>query len=84
MEPSATPLRDTLAVERTRLANERTLLAYVRTAIMLAATGATLVTLYDDMPTRVVAGWTLIAAGGLVGVIGFGRFRNVARRLGGS
>ncbi|TWT73792.1 hypothetical protein Pla123a_36860 [Posidoniimonas polymericola] len=84
MDPSATPLRDTLAVERTRLANERTLLAYVRTAIMLAATGATLVTLYDDMPTRVVTGWTLILAGAVVGGVGFGRFRRVGRRLAGS
>ncbi|TWT32187.1 hypothetical protein KOR34_39480 [Posidoniimonas corsicana] len=81
MDQPATPLRDSLAVERTRLANERTLLAYLRTAIMLAATGATLITLYGDLAVRVAAGWTLIAAAGLTAATGVSRFRRVARRL---
>lgn len=81
MDAPDSTLRDNLAVERTRLANERTLLAYMRTAIMLAATGATLITLYGDNPLRVAAGWTLVGLGAVVAVIGATRFRRVGRRL---
>ena len=52
------PVCDRLALERTLLANERTLLAYVRTAIMLAATGVTLLNLYNDRLLPAASGWS--------------------------
>ena len=74
-------LRDQLALERTRLANERTLLAYIRTAIMLAATGATLISLYSDRTSLTASGASLISLGIAVGVIGASRYRKLARLL---
>lgn len=79
--PSDTERRDQLALERTRLANERTLLAYIRTAIMLAATGATLLFVYDQRHVPYVVGWALLAASGVVGMIGWHRFMNLSSRL---
>jgi len=75
------PLTDRLAVERTRLANERTLLAYVRTALMIAATGVTLLKLFEPTPIVVATGWCLVVAGIAVGVAGGVRCAVVARGL---
>lgn len=71
------PVRDRLALVRTHLANERTLLAYARTAIMLVATGTTLLTLYREVLFAAAAGWTLIAAGIGVAVVGVTRFPQI-------
>lgn len=79
--PSDTERRDQLALERTRLANERTLLAHIRTAIMLAATGATLLFVYDKQHVPYAVGWALLAAGGITALIGWRRFMNLAARL---
>ncbi len=69
-----TTVRDSLARERTRLANERTLLAYARTAIMLIATGATVLKLFEPSMETNASGWSLLAIGGVVSLIGLFRF----------
>ncbi|MEQ8615974.1 MAG: DUF202 domain-containing protein [Lacipirellulaceae bacterium] len=73
--------RDLLALERTKLANERTLLAYTRTAIMLGATGATLFTLYGDRAFYAAIGWTLLALGIALFLLGGYRFRRLSRMM---
>ena len=75
------PLRDSLAMERTRLANERTLLAYVRTAIMILATGATLLKLYSNPSLPWILGLVLTALGIWLGLFGGSRFVKLGRSL---
>ena len=70
-----------LGFARRTLRNERTLLAYVRTAIMLAATGVTLLNLYNDRLLPAASGWALIAAAIGVAFLGALRFQKLARSL---
>ncbi|MEM9586133.1 MAG: DUF202 domain-containing protein [Planctomycetota bacterium] len=79
--PDTGDRRDNLALIRTDLANERTLLAYQRTAFMLAGSGATLIKFFADSLGMFVLGWSLIAAGGAVSVIGLIRFRRLQKQL---
>jgi putative membrane protein len=72
-----------LALIRTDLANERTVLAYVRTALMLVGTGVSLVKFLNVSNDVVLMGWTLIAAGAILGIVGAARFTSLKRRLGG-
>lgn len=81
MDAPDSTLRDQLAVQRTRLANERTLLAYLRTAIMLAATGVTVLTLYQGLLYWSAGGLLLLLAL-LASVVGVRRFRRVSRLIG--
>lgn len=76
-------LRDRLAAERTHLANERTLLSYVRTALALAAGGAALLQFFPSRPGLAVVAWALIAAGGVIAVLGPLRFAAVRKRIAG-
>lgn len=78
---SEAPLRDHLAVERTRLANERTLLAYVRTALALAAAGAALLQFFPRSHALFGIAWMLVVAGALMLLIGAYRFVAVRRQL---
>lgn len=78
---SADSRKDDLALVRTDLANERTLLAYGRTALMVAGTGATLIKFFADTTTIRTTGWSLIALGSLVGLVGAARFYRLHNRL---
>ena len=73
--------RDRLALARTELANERTFLAYVRTALSLMAGGAVILHFFSTNFAITVSGWTLIALGGLVFLLGLWRFSRVRTRL---
>lgn len=77
----STPLRDQLALERTRLANERTLLAYLRTALALMAGGAALLHFYPDERGVVLFGSALLALGMAALLLGGVRFTRTNRRL---
>lgn len=66
--------RDDLALVRTDLANERTLLAYGRTALMVAATGVTLIKFFADTVEIRTIGWSLVAVGILIAIVGVIRF----------
>lgn len=70
-----------LAKDRTRLANERTLLSYQRTAFMLLVAGGTVIKFFSPAPLAVVGGWTLMAVGLGVSVLGLRRFLAVRTRL---
>jgi len=70
-----------LALVRTDLANERTLLAYGRTALMVGGTGVSLLKFFEQSTFVQVAGWSLVALGAFVGIIGVLRFRRLQRRL---
>jgi putative membrane protein len=72
--------RDRLALQRTELANERTLLAYVRTAVALVAAGASSIHFLEGVAVDLIGG-ALIAAGVLVQLVGFRRYRRNAARL---
>jgi len=74
-------LRDKLAVERTHLANERTLLAYIRTALGCAAAGAAILQFFPPHSSLVGLAWLLVAAGGVMLVIGLFRFYKVRGEL---
>jgi len=74
-------VRDRLAVERTRLANERTLLAYVRTALALTGGGAVLLQFFPAYPFLFWLAWVLVAAGGILLVVGVLRCLAVRQRL---
>lgn len=73
--------RDELGRIRTHLANERTLLAYVRTALAFAAAGAGMIHFFPSLVLH-VAGWFLVAAAGVIFVVGVVRFLTVKRRTG--
>ncbi|WP_197169122.1 DUF202 domain-containing protein [Novipirellula galeiformis] len=66
---------------RTDLANERTLLAYGRTALMVAGTGVSVLKFFSEMLYYQIIGWSLIAIGLIIGVIGAERFVRLSRRL---
>lgn len=70
--------------QRFVLANERTYLAYVRTALALIAAGAAIVQLGDILGgegrTRLV-GSAILAAGIVIAVLGFLRWRDNDRRI---
>ena len=74
-------IRDSLALERTRLANERTFLAYVRTSLSLLAGGAVMLQFFPKMFSAVAAGWFLVVTGGVVLLLGLGRYLSVRGRL---
>ena len=74
------PLRDMLALDRTRLANERTALAYIRTVLALVAGGVTLMTLFDNRAAQ-AAGWALIGLGLVATGFGVSRVWRVRRHL---
>ena len=80
LEPDDLIVRDLLAADRTALANERTLLAYVRTALAFAIAGAS-VWHFLAGPATGVLGAVIIAAGGLTGVAGLRRYRQVRARI---
>jgi len=73
------PLSDQLALQRTRLANERTLLTYVRTALALVGFGLTLIQFHPERGGRL--GYTALAGGGVVLLVGLLRFRVHRRQL---
>lgn len=75
-----TPLRDQLAIDRTRLANERTLLAYVRAFIGLFLAGVTFMKLFADDPVYVGIGVGSIVGGVLLLTIGLARYLRLRRR----
>lgn len=72
-----------LALVRTHLANERTLLAYGRTALMVGGTGISLLKFFAQSQFAMMAGWTLLAIGIAIGVIGLIRFSFLRKRLSG-
>ena len=81
-------LRDHLAIDRTALANERTLLAYVRTALALFITGVSALHLPALHPNPLfggliyeLGGWLFIAAGAVVLVAGYARYRQFRARI---
>ena len=81
-------LRDHLAMDRTTLANERTLLAYVRTALALFITGFSALHLPALHPNPLfggliyqLGGWLFIAAGAVVLVAGYARYRQFRARI---
>ncbi len=75
------PVRDMLALERTRLANERTFLAYVRTALSMIAGSAVLFQFFAEIRAYYAAAWLLAVLGVVILVIGMLRFRVVRREL---
>lgn len=75
-----TALRDALALDRTRLSNERTFLAYVRTSLAFFAAGAALLHFFTSTTTQ-VTGWTMLALGAAMIIIGVLRFLEVSRRI---
>lgn len=79
MATTPLPLRDTLAIERTRLANERTFLAYARTALALLAGSVTL--LFFKGPLLLVTATVLGGLSTMVFVLGLLRFLRVRRRI---
>ena len=79
MATSHLPLRDALAVERTRLANERTFLAYVRTALALLAGSVTL--LFFEGPLIHITSIVLGGLSTMVFMLGLIRFVRVRRRI---
>ena len=90
LEESDEPLilRDHLAIARTTLANERTLLAYVRTALALFITGFSALHLPGLHPNPLfggliyeLGGWLFIAAGAVVLVAGYARYRQFRSRI---
>ena len=81
-------LRDHLAIDRTTLANERTLLAYLRTALALFITGFSALHLPALHPNPLfggliyeLGGWLFIAAGAVVLVAGYARYRQFRARI---
>lgn len=79
--PEELTLRDHLARDRTVLANERTLLSYVRTGFGMLAGGVTLIKLFPEDGWLWSIGVGLLAAGGLVTLIGMWRFLVVNARM---
>ncbi len=63
-------LRDHLAFDRTIPANERTVLAYMRTVLVGLVSGLTIIKLFPDDRTLVLAGYLSMAVSGIVFLIG--------------
>jgi uncharacterized membrane protein YidH (DUF202 family) len=57
------------------------LLAYLRTAIALLAAGGTLVKLFSDEQAMVKLGIILLTLGGVVILVGIGRFAGMQKAL---
>lgn len=81
LSDSKLPLRDVLALDRTRLANDRTLLSWLRTAMMLLVSGVTMIKLFADSPALMVFGGALIPVAFVVAAIGIRRFSNTRREI---
>jgi len=70
-----------LALARTLMANQRTVLSYVKTGIGLLATGYGLLVLTGSVLLQ-AAGVGALALSGIVGVVGYARYRTMKRALG--
>ncbi len=88
VKPEQLILRDHLALDRTELANERTLLAYIRTSLALFLTGFSAMHLpafnqnlaFQDLVYEMF-GWALVASAVAALLIGWIRYKRVARRI---
>ena len=67
------PVRDILALQRTKLANERTFLAYFRTAVVFLSSGFAIFQI-ESLNQIKDLGFILMIIGPLVLILGFIRF----------
>lgn len=74
------PIKDKLALDRTKLANERTFLAYFRTSVVFLSSGFAILKL-DVLSELFEIGVALTALGPLIAIIGIVRFLRVRSKM---
>lgn len=74
------PIKDNLALERTKLANERTFLAYFRSSVVFLSSGVAIFRI-EALNNLKEVGIGLIILGPLLLTVGFVRFLMVKKKL---